>query len=270
LQSTHSKELVTKNNQISTLEGSANTLSNDKTALFYQLQLRQAELESSQTHAENLQSQNTELQYQLREIADRLGLLQEELVESRREQEIRKPENVISAQEMAYLLTAAEKKYEVKIVDLRSIISAMERERNDSEVEWSRRVREKTGEIDALKLLVDSSSKIGFQNDEALEALREDNGRLGEEVFLRLSEIAALRSQIEQIKQAEVRSCTSTAVTLCLTSLQEIAKDQLLKLDEKTAQIEEQLQESKARDAQLRIQNKVPLRVVGNGDHRLN
>ena len=203
-QNAHSKEIAAKSAQISTLENAVNTLSSDKNAFFHQLQLRQAELESSQMHAENLQSQNTELQYQLREMNDRLGLLREELAESRREQEIKKPDEVISAQEMACLLAAAEIKYETRIVDLRSNLSVMEKERSESEIEWSRRLREKTREMETLKLLIDSSSKVGEQNDEVLGSLKEENRRLEEEVQLRSSEIASLRSQIVQIKQAEV------------------------------------------------------------------
>jgi hypothetical protein len=40
-----------------------------------------------------------------------------------------------------------------------------------------------------------------------------------------------------------------------------MAKEQLLKLDEKTASFEQQLEESKSREAQLRVQTKVGLHV---------
>jgi len=67
------------NAQIDRLERSIRSLSTEKDSLFDQLQMRQAEVESSQSLLEVLQSQNTELQYQVREKDSRVALLSEEL-----------------------------------------------------------------------------------------------------------------------------------------------------------------------------------------------
>ena len=204
IQSAHSKELDVKNTQISALENSVNTLSKDKNAFFFQLQLRQAELESSQAHSDSLQSQNTEVQYQLRESKDRLALLNEELAEVRREQETKIRGNLTSAQDVARLLSAAEAKYESKLTDLKANFGTLERERNECEVEWSRKLREKTRELENMKHLVESTSNFTVQNEEVVMELREEIGRLGEEIQLRLKEITALQLQTEQMKGAEV------------------------------------------------------------------
>jgi chromosome segregation ATPase len=169
------------------------------------LQLRQAELESSQSHAESLQSQNTELQYQLRESKNLLALLNEELAEARRDQESKMRENATSVQDVARLLSAAEAKHEARIAEFKTNLSIMERERNDGEAEWSRKLREKTRELENVKTLVESTSKTGLQNEEVVTELKEEVERLGAEIQLRLKEIAALQSQIEQGKDAEVR-----------------------------------------------------------------
>ncbi|KAG6381235.1 hypothetical protein JVT61DRAFT_5639 [Boletus reticuloceps] len=50
-------------------------LTSENKSFFEQLELRQAELESSQCHAESLQAQNTELQFQLKELRERITLL---------------------------------------------------------------------------------------------------------------------------------------------------------------------------------------------------
>ena len=71
--------------------------------------MRQAELESSNTHLETLQSQTTEYQYQIRELADRVTLLEGELTDAQREAN---PANGtgMSAEEVARLISAAEGK----------------------------------------------------------------------------------------------------------------------------------------------------------------
>ena len=83
------REIEHKKSRIVDLENTVKMLSTEKDELFDQVQLRQAETESSQSHLESLQGQNTELQYQLREASDRIALLQDEFTDVRREHDMK-------------------------------------------------------------------------------------------------------------------------------------------------------------------------------------
>ena len=81
------RDLENKDSRIADLESLVRSLEGEKDEFFDQLQLRQAELESSRSRLESLEGQTTEFQYQLREANDRIALLTEELSDARREQE---------------------------------------------------------------------------------------------------------------------------------------------------------------------------------------
>ena len=134
-------------------------LTSEKDDIFDQLQMRQAELESSQSTLESLQSQFVESQYQMREANDRIALLNEELAESRRDQVSRVQDRGPSAEEVTRLLSAAEAKYESRIADLRRQLSAVERERDDAEAMFSKKLAEKVKEVEQLRGAVNASTK---------------------------------------------------------------------------------------------------------------
>ena len=172
---------------------------------FDQLQLRQAEAESAQSHLESLQSQNTELQYQLRETNDRYTLLKDELAEVQREQESRSREPLTSASEVARLLSAASAKYESKISDLKRNLRALEKERSDGEAEWSRKLRDKAREIDLLKKELGSATSTREHGEEAVAELKAEIDRLKEESRLLSDQLSQLRLSNSQVRDIEVR-----------------------------------------------------------------
>lgn len=172
---------------------------------FDQLQLRQAEAESAQSHLESLQSQNTELQYQLRETNDRYTLLKDELAEVQREQESRSREPLTSASEVARLLSAAEAKYESKISDLKRNLRALEKERSDGEAEWSRKLRDKAREIDLLKKELGSATSTREHGEEAVAELKAEIDRLKEESRLLSDQLSQLRLSNSKVRDIEVR-----------------------------------------------------------------
>lgn len=196
--------MASRNSQISSLESSVNALSKEKNSIFEQLQLRQAELESSQFHAESLQSQNTELQYQLRESQDRIAVLNEELVEARREQESNVRVPVASPEDMARLLAAAEAKHASKIAELKKNLAAVEKERNEGEADWSLKLRQKTRETDELKQGLQSSAKFRGESEEVVRGLKEEIKRLGEEISSYQRQISGLQLQADKVKEIEV------------------------------------------------------------------
>ncbi|KAL0951091.1 hypothetical protein HGRIS_007829 [Hohenbuehelia grisea] len=239
VKSVHSKEIATKESQISALENSVNSLSRDKNNFFDQLQMRQAEVESVQSHLESLQSQNTELQYQLRETNDRLALLSENLSEARREQEGRSLTPMTSTDDVARLIASTEAKYESKLADLRRDLSSAERERNESESEWSRKLREKSREAEELRMVLQSSAKTREDITETVNGLN--------------SQIEALKHEIGdyRVKVASLQLRGSK-----IDELEAALKDSMTESELKVSVLENQLEESKAREAQIRANNK--------------
>ncbi|KAJ7492547.1 hypothetical protein FB451DRAFT_1078701 [Mycena latifolia] len=237
--SSHSKDLATMTARISSLELTLTSLTNDKNAFFDQLQLRQAELESAQSHLDSLQSQNTELQYQLRESEDRFALLNDDITEARREQDSRSREPTSSAEDVARLLSTTEAKYESKLADLRKNLSVVEKERNESEAQWSRKLRDKVRENDELKLVIGSATKSRELDEGVLENLKEQIKLLQEEV------------RLQQVEAAELRAQSAT-----LEDVESSTKAQETETNAKIHALEQLVEETKSREAQLRSSNK--------------
>ncbi|KAJ7786400.1 hypothetical protein B0H16DRAFT_1657710 [Mycena metata] len=237
--STHSKEVTNLTSRISSLESTVKTLTNDKNAFFDQLQLRQAELESSQFHLDSLQSQNTELQYQLRESEDRFALLNDDISEARREQDNRAREPSTSAEDVARLLSAAEAKYESKLADLKKNLSVVEKERNESEAQWSRKLRDKVRENDDLKQALGSTTKNRELDEGVVEKLKDQIKLLQEEARLHRMQVADLQAQSVSLEHVE----SSTRAQETETSA-------------KIHALEDLIEEAKSREAQLRTSNK--------------
>ncbi|RDB29316.1 Golgin IMH1 [Hypsizygus marmoreus] len=239
LKTAHAQELSQKTSHISTLEHSLNSVTNEKNALFDDLQLRQAELESAQSHLESLQSQNTELQYQLRETSDRYALLKEDFAEVQREQQNRLREPSTSTDEVARLLSTTEAKYESKIFDLKRNLVTLEKERNESEAEWSKKLRDKTRETENLKRVVGSAAKTSEEHEEQVAGLKMDIARL--EIECRL-----LQEQIPRLQQSNSN----------IKDIEKSWKVQESELTTKLTGLEQQVEESKQRETQLRLANK--------------
>lgn len=157
-------------------------MTKDKNNFFEQLQLRQAETESAQSLLESIQHQNTELQYQLRQATDHITLLKENMNELQREQDLRSREPGTSAESIAHLLAASEAKYEAKVADLRRVNAALEKERNDSEAEWSRKLNDRGADIEELKRLLGSSAKNQKEEEEVVADLKTELGLKDEEI----------------------------------------------------------------------------------------
>ncbi|KAJ7169956.1 hypothetical protein C8R46DRAFT_1349891 [Mycena filopes] len=237
--STHSKEVINLTSRISTLEGTLTTLTNDKNSLFDQLQLRQAELESAQFHLDSLQSQNTELQYQLRESEDRFALLNDDMTEARREQDSRAREPSTSAEDVTRLLSAAEAKYESKLADLKKNLTVVEKERNESEAQWSRKLRDKVRENDDLKQALGSTTKSRELDEGVVEKLKDQIKLLQEEARLHAMQVADLRAQSASLEDVE-----------------SLTKAQETETGAKIHALEQLIEEAKSREVQLRTSNK--------------
>ena len=198
--------------QIADLEATVRILTNEKDDIFDQLQMRQAELESSQSHLESLQSQTVELQYQLREATDRVALLTDELADSRRDHVTKVP-NSPPAEEVTRLLSATEAKYEARIADLRRQMAAVERERDEGEALFGKRLAEKTKEVEQLQNTVNLSAKDRTQENQTIAALHIEIEHLKETSKMREQLITEL--QAEAGKTAEIEVCIVVARSSC-------------------------------------------------------
>ncbi|GLB36220.1 putative mediator complex subunit Med5 [Lyophyllum shimeji] len=239
IKNAHAQEISSKNLHIRSLEQSLSLVTKDKNGFFDDLQLRQAELESAQSHLESLQSQNTEYQYQLRELGDRYALLKEDFAEAQREQETRTREPATSADEVARLLSVAEAKYESKLSELKRNLSALEKERNDVEADWSRKLRDKTSELEDLKRLVGSVTRMEQQHEDVVAGLKVGIGKLEGECRLLQGQLHEVRQSYAQVREAE-------------KSWKSLEQE----LSTKISALEQQLDEIKQREAQLRLGNK--------------
>ncbi|KAG8872196.1 hypothetical protein FRB97_007889 [Tulasnella sp. 331] len=268
IKAAHAKELNARSARITQLELTIRTLTQEKDAMFDSNQLRQAEVESAQSHLEALTNQNNELQYQLREANDRITVLMSEEMYENHQNDLNNPvasssrprlgeresSNPFfpssplhdSPAELARLLSEAEGKYEVRLSDMREKVRTMEKERNESEEEWSRNLSERGKEIERLKRLMadkerefrdkardfsESESRIAALERRVVEMTLE-----GEE--LRKAGEVTMR-ELEHAREAEVSS-----------------KEDKQEVSVRLATLERQAEEFKARDAQLRSNNK--------------
>jgi chromosome segregation ATPase len=204
MQSNQEQVIALKDADIGRRERSIQSLSAEKDSLFDQLQMRQAEVESTQSLLEVLQSQNTELQYQVREKDDRIALLNEELSYARQEQQIGVSDPSTSPEEVAKLLAAAESRQEVKLSVLRQKLAAMEAERVEVELEWDRKVEAKVQEAKRWKAMVDSASQSRQDDDDRTQELQAEVEGLQLAARAHDHEVSQLRRQIERLTHDEV------------------------------------------------------------------
>ena len=166
--------------------------------------MRQAEVESAQSHLEVLQSQNTELQYQVREKDGRISILNEELSDSRQEQHFGSSDPSTSPEEVAKLLAAADVRHEAKLNVLKQKLANMEAERVEVEAEWRRKVEAKVQEAQRWKSMVDTASQSRQVDDDRMQGLQAEMERLRLAARTRDHEVSQLREQIERLTLEEV------------------------------------------------------------------
>lgn len=176
--------------------------------------MRQAELESSNTHLETLQSQTTEYQYQIRELNDRVVLLEGELTDAQRDAN---PANGagMPAEEVARLISAAEAKYEARVAELRGQLEMIEKERNEADAEWNSKVAAKALEVEELKKVVGKSQKSEVDHEVVEEKLRGDIAALKEEMKVYQRQQIEFQRQVEKIKDSEVNLRPRAEHQLC-------------------------------------------------------
>ncbi|KAI0274639.1 peroxisomal membrane anchor protein conserved region-domain-containing protein [Gloeopeniophorella convolvens] len=245
MKSSHEQALSDRDAQIGRLEKSAQSLSAEKDNLFDQLQVRQAEIESSQSLLEVLQGQNTELQYQIREKDDRIALLMEEVNDARQEQRVGVSDPSTSAEEVAKLLAAAETRHEAKLAMLKQELAAVEAERLEADAEWTLKLSAKVQEAQRWKAVVEAASQDRQDEDGRTQELHAEVERLRMAARVHDHEVSELKSQIEHLAHDEG-----------------IARQQLSEQVKKISALDQQLEEAKAKELQARTHNKACSRTL--------
>lgn len=154
-----------------------------------------------------MQSQNSELQYQLREQSDRIILLNEELFEARREHDTvsSKYSSIsTSSEDTAHLLSSVEVKYEAKLTELKRVLKNVEKERNESDAEWSRKLREKNQEMEKLSTRLGTAIQSKEQDHGLVENLKIEMSHLQQQIQISQNEVSQVRMQIVQLRENEV------------------------------------------------------------------
>jgi len=129
----------------------------------------------------------------------------EELAEARREQDNNVRAPTTSAEDMARLLSAAEAKHESKLAEVRRNLTVVEKERNDSESDWSRKLREKIRETDELKRVLQSFSITQDEKEGVVGTLQGEVDRFREEATSYQRQLSSLQLRVDSIKDIEVR-----------------------------------------------------------------
>lgn len=167
----------------------------------------------------------SELNHLLRESNDRATALFEELAEAQTQRHrdsissstIGSPTSRLSpAPDASLQIRAAaaadvERRYETKLSDMRARLASIERERTESEEEWSRTLAQRAREVERLKGELSAREGIQSAQDERgerasveREALQRELKSIREERQGLARELAGAKAQLEQAKEAEV------------------------------------------------------------------
>ncbi len=122
-----------------------------------------------------------------------------------REQELRAREPSTSVENIAHLLAATESKYEVKVTELKRVNAILEKERNDSEAEWSQKLKDRSSEIEELKRLLGHSTKSQEKEEEVVAELEEEVEHKREEVVALQRELADMTKACSRLESAQVQ-----------------------------------------------------------------
>ena len=131
-------------------------------------------------------------------------MLKEEYAELLRESESRSREPTTSPDEIARMVSAAEAKYESRISEMKRNISVLEKERSESEADWSRKLKEKVKELDDIKRILGSAARTRENEENMVANLREELAKAQEANKALQRETAELPILREQLLELEV------------------------------------------------------------------
>ncbi|PVF93414.1 hypothetical protein CPB86DRAFT_777109 [Serendipita vermifera] len=252
MKTAHQKEVTNLNSRIAALNTSLSKITEEKQALFADLQLKQSEIETSRTQIEDLQSQITESSYQLREREDQITMMQLELTAAKRHAGSSGSGNTSSrsngpqSTELAKRLAEVESRSEAKITELNTRLKVAETERTEQEERWAKTLASRGEEIERLRNLI---------------SLQEKEGRIaGDYKAKRDKDVEALENKIRQLetdKLDEKRKGRELMLELdMLKDKLETKGFEVTDLQSRIDSVNAALDEVKAKESQLKASNK--------------
>lgn len=209
--------------------------------------MRSAELESSQSHLESVQSHYKELQFQLRETSERLAMAEEEISGLRTS--LAGQGSSASTEDIARLLLETEGRYEARLSEARNKILVLEKERAQSDEEWSRSSNEKSRTIERLRR---DLGGMELEKDR-VAAMQQGSDAIVAELELKVRESDSAR-------QAQAEELQDTQEQMLAVRDREVGLGQELHdLNEKVEALNLQIEGLKGHEVQLRTHNRVTL-----------
>lgn len=217
--------------------------------------MRQAEVESLQSHVESLQSGTSELQFQLRQATERIALLSDELSEARREEEYREHKSRNAAEESSRV-RSLEARYETKINQLTTQVSLLEKERDAVESDLSRVIQQRTQEIDVLKRRIEDSALSSGETQNEVAGLKAEVAQLKQQISSYKSQFSLLEEQKDRTSELEVSRYYK--ITQNFTKIKKaLIRENSEEFEARSAALERSVKEAKEREAHIRSLNKV-------------
>lgn len=207
IKATNAKELAGKDARIQQLEGTIKEITTSRDALFEDLQLRTAEMESSSSHQEALQARTGELQYEAKDARDRAAALQEEL------DQIRKSQRDVTRDETntRRLLLEAEARHETNVRDMEARARQSEVDRQETEEEMGRNLQDRLKEVERMRQQIvqkdvdyAESIRLQQQRDEKIQVAEAERAALNGKLEGMKTTLADLRDEILKASGAEV------------------------------------------------------------------
>jgi DNA repair exonuclease SbcCD ATPase subunit len=217
LKAGHAKELSLREARVTAVEGQLREATAERGKLFDQLQLRQAEVESTREDQDRLAGRTSELEYELREARDRATALSDELdalrTRSATPTTASSGDVAIAARQ---LVAEAEAAHAQRVTTLEARIKTLERERAETEEDMARQLQDRLRQVEDMRAdmarkdaafagSVQTKEERQARLDQAEARLREAIERAkGLELMLEDARTEAQRAQDHQVGRLRV------------------------------------------------------------------
>ncbi|GAA98225.1 uncharacterized protein L969DRAFT_93167 [Mixia osmundae IAM 14324] len=242
LKMAHTKELATKTARIQQLESLLAEATTAKDAIFDELQLRQAETESSGERRDALESRTKEMEYELESARERMESLQSQVDEARQAQNTRSSDGAQHLRKAADI----EARHLIKVAALETQITRLERDRADAEEEMAGRLQERLRETDRLRQEIARRDAYSVESEQT----RRERQTAHEETEEKLRQAIA-RSQSFEQHTVKLRQDAQTAI-----EKEGRLRQDMRHLDERISDLDVRLEDAQQRECTLKQQNK--------------
>ena len=115
---------------------------------------------------------------------------------------------------MARMVSTVEAKYEARLTEMKRNISVLEKERHDSETDWSKKLKEKVKELEDLKRLLGSATSLRENEETMVASLKAELGTVQKTNLTLQREVEELPVLKERIQELQVRKWLLTSYNM--------------------------------------------------------